>query len=412
MAAPPRKPSSSGEAPVLVFEQGAGDAPFRVVHEDGSVAIPLPVSRLEEALEKARREIVRALDDKADDPSFDGTVEALIGPALPRKKKNDEALAALAAELMAAHGERELASGATVHLHVRHLNERHWRLAEWEKAREALTPSKRAVWTERARVYGLLLWSAVMMFLGFAGFGVWPLAFVGMVPALFVFDGGGSLDGTRPTGSKFFWRALFFGYIAYWGGFYWVVDTIVDFGGFPYLLALAFGSIYFLYQGVEFVLILWIWRRARERGFNPTLALVSAYVAVELVFPTLFDHYYGNSFHMLPPLVQLVDIGGPMMLTALAMLGNGALYEVVRSRMRKEPFPKASSLVFAAAALFALGYGYWRIGDVEARAACGAEARGRAGAAGHGYLGSAGAADGGPAAGGRAVAGARARSPP
>jgi apolipoprotein N-acyltransferase len=219
-------------------------------------------------------------------------------------------------------------------------------------------------WGEIGRAYGLLLLGAVLMFLGFAGFGVWPLAFVGMVPALFVFDAE-----PRPTGWKFFRRALFFGYVAYYGGFYWVVDTIVDFGGFPYLLALGFASVYFLYQAFEFVFILWMWRRARERGFNATLALVAAYLTAETLFPMLFDHYYGNSFHMLPRLVQVADLGGPMLLTALAMAGNGALYEILRARVRGEGFPKVSPAVFVAMLAFYLGYGTWRMGEVEERVA-------------------------------------------
>lgn len=228
------------------------------------------------------------------------------------------------------------------------------------------TPTPRAPrdWAELARAYGLLLLSAVLMFLGFAGFGVWPLAFVGMVPALFVIDAE-----PKPIGRKFFFRALFFGYVAYYGGFYWVVDTIVDFGGFPYLLALLFASIYFLYQAFEFVLILWLFRRARERGWNPTLSLVAGYLTAETIFPMLFDHYYGNSFHMLPHLVQVVDLGGPMLLTALAMAGNGALYEVIRARVRKEPTPWIAPAVFAGALAFTLGYSTYRIDEVETRMA-------------------------------------------
>lgn len=228
------------------------------------------------------------------------------------------------------------------------------------------TPAKKLPrdWAEIGRAYGLLLLSAVLMFLGFAGFGVWPLAFCGMVPALFVFDAD-----PKPIGWKFFWRALFFGYIAYYGGFYWVVNTIVDFGGFPYPLALAFASIYFLYQAIEFVFVLWLWRRARERGFNATASLVAAYLTAETVFPMLFDHYYGNSFHMLPVVVQVADLGGPMLLTALAMLGNGAIYELARARIKKAPLPWRTPAVFAGAVLFVLGYGAWRIGEVEARVA-------------------------------------------
>ncbi len=219
-------------------------------------------------------------------------------------------------------------------------------------------------WRELGTSYGLLLLSAILMFLGFAGFGVWPLAFVGMVPALYVMD-------QRPTkGWAFFRRALFFGYVAWYGGFYWVVDTIVDFGGFPYLLAAFFASVYFLYQALQYVLLLWLYRRARERGFEATLSLVVAFVASEMVFPQLFDNFYGNSFYMLPHLVQVADVGGPMLLSALAMLGNGAAYVLVRAIViREERWPKAAPALFAAALALYLGYGAWRIGEVEARAA-------------------------------------------
>ncbi|MCA9609832.1 MAG: hypothetical protein KC619_29740 [Myxococcales bacterium] len=145
--------------------------------------------------------------------------------------------------------------------------------------RETSPPKPPLDWREIGTSYGLLLLGAILMFLGFAGFGVWPLAFVGMVPVLWVMD-------QHPTkGWAFFRRALFFGYVAWYGGFYWVVDTIVDFGGFPYLLAAFFASVYFLYQALQYVLMLWLYRRARERGFEATLSLVVAFVASEMVVP-------------------------------------------------------------------------------------------------------------------------------
>jgi len=214
------------------------------------------------------------------------------------------------------------------------------------------------------RAYGLLLLSAVLMCLGFAGFGIWPLAFVGMVPALFVFDAH-----PRPRGGRFLRRAFFFGYFAYYGGFYWVVDTIADFGGFPYGIALLFASALFIYQACQFVLVLWLFRRARERGANPTLSLVAAYLTGETVFPMLFPHFYGNSFHMLTPVVQIVDLGGPMLLTALAMAGNGLVYEVIRALLRRERCPRVAPVCFAGYACLVLVYGHFRIADVEARMA-------------------------------------------
>ncbi len=353
------------DANIASFEPSARPGGFIIVRSDGSVLVPIPATKIAKARTFAKNEVERIFANKAADPSFNGTVEVLFGPDLPKAQKAKTLVSELEAELSAEHGEKSLASGARVHVRVRHVGARHFRMEEWTATRMRLqSGAKKAIWIERGRSYGLLLISAVLMFLGFAGFGVWPLAFVGMVPALFVFDAE-----PRPTGRKFFWRALFFGYAAYYGGFYWVVDTIVDFGGFPFLLAVLFGSVYFLFQACEFIIILYLWRRARDRGFNPTLALVSAYVATELVFPMLFDHFYGNSFHMLPPLLQVADLGGPMLLTAIAMLGNGAVYEVIRSRLRKEPFPKAAPIVFASALAAFLGYGYYRISDIEARIA-------------------------------------------
>ncbi len=344
------------EAAVAAFERGASAGVFRIVRTDGSIAIPLVATSLEQAKELARKEVARALDDRVGHPSFNGVVDVAFGPDLKGGKKTKEALAELEAELNEAHADRQYAGGASVRVRVQRHEGMDWKHPEWKSR------FSREVWAERARSYGLLAFSAVLMFLGFAGFGVWPLAFVGLVPALFVFD-----REPRPTGGPFFWRALFFGYLSFYGGFYWVVNTILDFGGFPYLLALLFASVYFLSQACQYVLMLWMWRRARDRGFPPALALVATFLAAELIFPMLFDHFYGNSFHMLPWLTQIVDLGGPMLLTALSMLANGALYEVLRARLRRERIPRAAPIAFAAAMLFTLGYSQYRISDVEAR---------------------------------------------
>ena len=61
----------------------------------------------------------------------------------------------------------------------------------------------------RLKPFAILLLSAVLMFLGFAGFGIWPLAFIGLVPALYVIDPVLGTHGgfSRPSGRAFFGRA-------------------------------------------------------------------------------------------------------------------------------------------------------------------------------------------------------------
>lgn len=221
----------------------------------------------------------------------------------------------------------------------------------------------------RIRPWALLLASAVLMFLGFAGFGVWPLAFVGMLPALFVFDPRETRGGfARPGGKHFFFRAMFFGYVAELGGFYWIVTTLVDFSGFPLVICIAIGSIFFLFQGLQFVAILALWSRARLRGFAATPALVAAYLASEAAFPMLFEHYYGSAFHPVPVLMQVADLGGPMMCTALAMGVNGALYDLFSEWTgRERRVPKLWPALAFGYLLFAIGYGTFRLAEADAR---------------------------------------------
>lgn len=219
----------------------------------------------------------------------------------------------------------------------------------------------------RLRPWALLAISAVMMFLGFAGFGIWPLAFFAIVPALFVFDPLETRGGfARPGGKQLFFRALFFGYIGELGGFYWLTNTLVDFSGFPVVVCLLFASIFYLFQGLQFVAIIALWTRARARGFSATPALVAAYLASEAVFPMLFEHYYGNAFHPVPVLMQIADLGGPMMCTALAMVVAGAIYDAGSTWTRERRLPKLWPGVAAASVIFAVVYGAVRIAQTDA----------------------------------------------
>jgi apolipoprotein N-acyltransferase len=234
----------------------------------------------------------------------------------------------------------------------------------------------RAPLSVRLRPWAILALSAVLMFLGFAGFGIWPLAFVGLVPALYVFDPLMKEHGgfTRPNparggGRAFFWRAWFFGYASYVGGFYWVEYTIRTFGGFPLAVSSFFASAFWGFQGLQFALLAWLFARARENGWPATVVVVSAYLGIEGFFPQLFEHYYGNTFFRVPVLMQVADLGGPEMCTALAMIVNGAIYETLAARLRGEPLPRIAIGAAAGYLLFALGYGSYRMSSEASREA-------------------------------------------
>jgi apolipoprotein N-acyltransferase len=226
------------------------------------------------------------------------------------------------------------------------------------------TPARQGL-GRRLFPYGLALASAVLAFLGFAGFDLWPLALVAYVPLLF------ALDEARTRGRRSVLAvATLFAFVANWGGYYWLVHVLTVFSGFPFWLCIVFASVLILYTGGTFIAAFWLWARARDHGWNATLALVAAVCALELVYPLLFPFYYGASFHMLPLVMQVADLGGPLLVTTLAFVVNGALYEVVRYVIRREPTrpwkPAAAALAYVA---FVLGYGAWRMRVVDADAA-------------------------------------------
>ncbi len=237
-------------------------------------------------------------------------------------------------------------------------------------------PSHKPPLLVRLRAHALLLFSATLMFLGFAGFGVWWVGFFAMLPALFVVDpmeDRGGFD--RPVGRRFFFRAWLFGTFAYMGGFYWIAYTLQEFSGFPLPVASLFATIFWGFQGLQFTLMLWLFRRTRAHGWSATAALPAAYVACEAVFPMLFEHYYGNGLYRATILTQIADLGGPETCTALVMIVNGALYDVLSARSKRQPMPRLGPGLAVAAVLFTLGYGAYRMAQVESFLASGPSLR-------------------------------------
>jgi len=124
-----------------------------------------------------------------------------------------------------------------------------------------------------------------------------------------------------------------------------------------------------IYTGGIFVITAWLYVRARRRGFRPIVALLPAFLTAELVYPLLFPYYYGASLHMLPAMIQIVDLGGPLLVSGVVAAVNAALFEVAFARWRRQPMPRAAPIAAIAAVLATLAYGAFRIADVDGRAA-------------------------------------------
>jgi apolipoprotein N-acyltransferase len=207
---------------------------------------------------------------------------------------------------------------------------------------------------------GLLYW------LAFAGMDVWPLAFVAWVPLVVAMH--------RQTTR----RAALLGWVAgitmNVAGFFWLMNMLKTFSGFPSIVCFFFVFVVCSYQGGRIGLLGWLYGRASARGWPAAWVFAAAFAASELFYPLLFPWYYAATVHQVPMLTQLGDVGGPILVGLVLVAANLALAEPLLARAERR---KLSAGVVGAGAVtvaFALCYGYLRIGAIDAAVAAAPEA--------------------------------------
>jgi apolipoprotein N-acyltransferase len=204
----------------------------------------------------------------------------------------------------------------------------------------------------RLRSLALPTLSGVLYFVSWIGFGIWPIAFVCFVPLLF------SLRDATPR--EALRRGAWFGFVAHLGGYTWVIHLFRVFAFAPLPLAFAgYVGLCFV-QGLLFAVFAWALRRAWTATGWPLAALLPlSLVATEFVYPLLFQSYTGVALMPVVPLVQVADLGGVLLLSALQGAVNGAVADVYFTR---KPWPVIATAIAVAAAFT---YGLWRMSRVE-----------------------------------------------
>jgi apolipoprotein N-acyltransferase len=206
-----------------------------------------------------------------------------------------------------------------------------------------------------AAVSGLLYWNA------FAGMDVWPLTFVAFVPLWIALQ--------RQTPKRGFVLGALAGATMNVFGFYWLMNMLQTFSGFPSYLCAFFVLVVCTYQGTRIGALGWLYARATSRGWPAIPVFVAAFVASELVYPLLFPWYYAATVHQVPLLTQTAEIGGPV-LVGLVLLGvNLAIGEPLLARLEKRA-PRRNVVIGGVAGVaIAVIYGAIRIPAVDARVA-------------------------------------------
>jgi apolipoprotein N-acyltransferase len=172
------------------------------------------------------------------------------------------------------------------------------------------------------------------------------LAWFAMIPLMLVLD-------RTPS----FARAMLFccwaGLVENIGGFHWLVETVRRFTGISWTISLVIVLLVCLYQSLVFVLFGAAVHTARHRG-NIPMALVAplAFVAAELLVPMVFpnSHAITQAFH--PLVIQIADLTGPIGVSALLLLVNGALYDLLVRRRQALLSATLSGIILIACLLY------------------------------------------------------------
>ncbi len=167
--------------------------------------------------------------------------------------------------------------------------------------------------------------SGVLYFVAFAGFDQWWLTFVCLVPLYIALRG-------QPTR-----RAVFLSFLTglamNLGGFYWLVNMLKTFSGFPIPLCVLFVVIICSYQALRLAFMGWLYGRAANRGWPVPFVFAGAFAVSELVFPLLFPWYYAATVHNRPVLMQTAELGGPILVGLVLVTVNMAVAEPLRARL-------------------------------------------------------------------------------
>ena len=210
--------------------------------------------------------------------------------------------------------------------------------------------------------YLLALLSGALLALSFPNPGISALAWIAFVP-LFA-----AAAGVPP---KLAFRLGFAaGFAAYAGLLYWVNIVMITYGKLHWSVS---GTLYLAlagYLALYPALVLWLTRRAQQRGITPLCSFPVLWVGCELIRSYLLTGFpwadLGYSQYRTLPLIQISDLAGVYGVSFLVAFANVVLYRVwVCLRHKEAAYPVRAFLVLLALFAATLGYGFTALTTVE-----------------------------------------------
>ncbi|MFO0758251.1 MAG: apolipoprotein N-acyltransferase [Byssovorax sp.] len=219
----------------------------------------------------------------------------------------------------------------------------------------------RAIPLRTGPAFALAALTGIVYFLGFPGVNLWPLAFIAQAPLII------ALRGQAPKRAAAL--GLVMGTVMSIFGFYWLLEMLKVFSGFPLPLCALLALLVCAQQGGRGALCGYLHARAEARGWPAAPVFVLAFIASELAYPVLFPWFFGASVHNAPIFLQVADLGGAYLIGAVLLGTNVALAELVLARLEARPISRLTlGLGLAAPALAAL-YGFVQMRRIDARSA-------------------------------------------
>jgi len=212
--------------------------------------------------------------------------------------------------------------------------------------------------------YGALALSTLsgcLWFLAVTPFDLSALAWIAAVPMFMAIERTASFRGALFLG---WWAGL----VETAGGFYWLIDVMRRFADFPWIGAAAVFLLFCATRAIIFLLFTAVVLAVRKRSSVPmTLLGPIAMVSCELLVPQLFPCGQWISQAWNPLVIQVSELTGPLGVTALLMMINGALYDLALNR-RAARYPSIAAAVLLAAALIFGAVRMRQVDEIAARA--------------------------------------------
>jgi apolipoprotein N-acyltransferase len=208
---------------------------------------------------------------------------------------------------------------------------------------------------ERLQPYGIATIVGVLLFTACAKFDFWWNAWFCFVPLLWIIERAGSAR----AAARYSWWA---GIVANCGGFYWIIALLERFAHLPWIAAAFLFFLLASYQALVFLLfggVVWQLRRTTQLPMTVVAPVVM--IAFELIVPMIFPWYLAITQAWNVHVIQIADLTGPLGVSALLLLANGAIFDVWKLRSAAlKPALIAATIIVAS-----LVYGTIRIRQID-----------------------------------------------